>query len=300
MNFKSGKTMRFNPIAAIVVSFIISSCAYHTTIDSTSGSRPRLVTDVYRVPLNEIDGKKIWIVDGLVIRRDIYPEFLYGGNNQRYLFVPKNEIWIDHAISAEEYEYTLAHEILERNLMAKKGLSYADAHDSSLALERRMRIKDFNASLEHEKSLHKVSPTDCDNVKEIPSLPDSIRLKNIYRIHLYSLSGIDIWIVDGDAVRRDIFPDFGLSGNDLAYKFIPSKEIWIDSETSCEETGFSISSELKERELMQKGIGYDDAYMETLKMVKTERNNAFELSKNHEALLVTNILDRDIGTGDEK
>lgn len=270
-------------------------------IDSTKQqSRSKYVTGIYRVPCGEKENKKIWIVDGLVVRREIYPEFLYGGNNERYPFIPKNEIWIDHAISAEEYSYTLAHELHERKLMATQGMSYSDAHDSSLIFERRMRINDFNIAKEHEKLSHRVAPTDCDGIKQIVELPDSISLHNIYRQKIGVRNSISIWIVDGTAVRRDIYPDFGLSGNDLAYHFIPAKEIWIDGNISCEETEFSILCELKEREFLDKVTGYDEAYLKAIKIVAAQRNNHHILAKGQRPILVPNILERDLGTGSEK
>jgi hypothetical protein len=284
----------------LTVSIVLSITIFGQNYNKPSKPNNKIGNSVYRIPLNTVEGKIIWIVDGLAIRREIYPEFLYGGNEQRYPFIPKNEIWIDHAISADEYKYTLAHEIHERNLMARKGMSYADAHDSSLALELQMRKKDFLESQNHEHLLRAVSPTDCDNVKEIPSLQDSIRLKNIYRIPIGKREGIDIWIVDGSAVRREIFPDFGLSGNDLAYKFIPPKEIWIDAQISCEETEFSITSELKERELMEKGAGYDSAYLDALKIVSEKRIAAYNHAKKHLRIKLPKILERDMGTGNKK
>ena len=187
------------------------------------------VGGVYRMHMGIRDGFEIWIVDGATVRREIYPEFLFGGNPQRYLFVPRREIWVDNAIAAEEFGYTVAHELRERGLMARKKISYEDAHRVALDLERSMRREDDSSAREHEKELRKVSPTDCDNVREIAGLPDSISLHNIYRVMLGMRGAISVWVVDGAAVRRDIFPDFGLSGNDLAYQFIPKKEIWIDS-----------------------------------------------------------------------
>ncbi|NJD22865.1 MAG: hypothetical protein FIA82_09395 [Melioribacter sp.] len=286
-----------------VTSFFLQPNAITATnkIDSTKQhSKPKYITGIYRVSCGEKENKKIWIVDGLIVRREIYPEFLYGGNNERYLFIPKNEIWIDHAISAEEYSYTLAHELHERNLMATQGISYSDAHDSSLAFERQMRNKDFEIAEEHEKLIHKVSPTDCDGIKQIVELPDSISLKNIYRQKIGVRNGISIWIVDGATVRRDIYPDFGLSGNDLAYHFIPAKEIWIDGNISCEETGFSILCELKEREFLDMGMNYDDAYLKAIKIVEVQRNNNRIITRGHPPVLIPNILERDTGTGREK
>ena len=286
-------------IAGLLILLTVS-CAVNNSFNKNNLIKNLPGGNIYRIPLKEIGGKNIWIVDGLAIRNDIYPEFLYGGNGERYLFIPQNEIWIDHSITTEEFKYTLAHELHERNLMAQKGLSYAEAHDSSLALELKMRRIDEKLISFHEKSLCKVSPTDCDNLKEIIDLPDSIQLKNIYRSYFGKRNGIDIWIVDGPNVRRDIFPDFGFSGNDLAYHFIPQNEIWIDSEMSCEELEFSISCEITERDLMRKGYSYDDAYTEALKEVAEKRVAAHEYSAKHSLIQIPTILERDYGTGSEK
>jgi hypothetical protein len=262
--------------------------------------KQQYVHGIYRVPLGDRDGEKIWIVDGLLIRNEIYPEFLYGGNEEPYLFVPHHEIWIDHAISGEEFEYTLVHELNERNLMARYGMTYADAHDSSLALEHRMRSEDVLKAREHERSLSRVSPTDCDGLKQLSELPDSIVLTGIYRRYVRTENGIAIWIVDGLNVRRAIFPDFGFSGNDLAYRFIPSHEIWIDGDISCEETEFSIASELAERNSMAHAEDYDRAYLQALHVASALRKNAHRLAASHRAVMIPETLDRQKGTGKEK
>lgn len=288
-----------NSIVFIFLFFIIC----HLTANGQAlnkSQKQNVIQNIYRVPSGEEQNKKVWIVDGLIIRRNISGEFLYGGNNERYPWIPKDEIWIDNAISAEEFKYTLAHELNERNLMAKKGMSYAEAHDSSLALERKMRLADQNFAEQHEKHLALVSPTDCDNLKQILTLSDSIYLKNIYRQYIESRNGLAVWIVDGASVRKDIYPDFGLSGNDLAYHFIPKNEIWIDAQISCEETEFSILSELTEREWMLKELSYDDAYTKALEEVSKKRNEAYKISLKHPAIKTTKNLIRDIGTGSEK
>jgi hypothetical protein len=91
-------------LAIILICLSMSGC-----------DRPRKVNDVYRCFAGKKDGFNIWIVDGYRVRHKIYQEFLYGGNEQRYPFSPKGEIWIDHAVSCEEYELN------ERHLMAYSG-----------------------------------------------------------------------------------------------------------------------------------------------------------------------------------
>ena len=179
--------------------FIFAVCLLVPFVGSKGQEAVRRVEGIYRVHMGLKDGCEIWIVDGAAVRREIYPEFLYGGNGQRYRFIPLHEIWIDNAIAAEEYGYTLAHELHERELMARKGQSYDDAHNSALALERRMRQSDDSAARARESAAPRVSPTDCDGVKEITELPDSISLHGIYCVPLGSREGISIWIVDGAA-----------------------------------------------------------------------------------------------------
>ena len=258
------------------------------------------VSGVYRLHMGAREGFNVWIVDGDEVRRDIYPSFLYGGNPQRYPFIPQKEIWIDNAIAADEYEYTVAHEILERSLMARQGLSYDNAHNHALELEHAMRRADDSLARAHERELPRVSPTDCDGIKEIAELPDSIALRNIYRVPLENRGDISIWIVDGAVVRRDVYPDFGFSGNDMACHFIPANEIWIDGQISCEETEFSIATELYERELMSKGVPYDDAYERAITAIGASRKKAADSARRKQSLLVPKVLDRDKGTGDDK
>jgi hypothetical protein len=228
----------------------------------------------------------------------IFSSFLYGGNEQRYPFNPKGEIWIDNAISCEEYYLTLAHELNERHLMAKYGWKYITAHDSSLTLEQTIRHSNEEVCRAHEAILKNVSVTDYSNIKEIKGIPDSIHLQNIYRMPVGIRDGITIWIVDGYLVRKDIYPDFGFSGNDLSYHFIPPKEIWIDGQVSCEETEYSIICELKERELLKSGKSYDDAYSDAIDLTLLKRQSMEKLAASHYKLAVPDSLTRYAGTID--
>lgn len=250
--------------------------------------------NIYRYYCGKRNNFEVWIVDGVMIRKNIFNEFVYGGNEQRYPFVPQGEIWIDNSITAEEFETTLVHEINERNLMSK-GMTYFDAHDSSLMLELVMRRNFLKESLEHESKLPKVAPMDFDSIQEIEDLPELIKLKNIYRIPLREINGIKIRVVDGYAVRRDIYPDFGFSGNYKAYHFIPENEIWIDGSISCEELEYSIVLELREIELFEDGKEYDEAYLEALKTTDRMRNENQKLILQKKPIVKTNPIVRDTG-----
>ena len=266
------------------ISLIITSCINN-----------KKVGQVYRYYMGKKDKYDIWIVDGNQVRLKIFSSFLYGGNEQRYPFNPKGEIWIDNAISCEEYYLTVAHELNERHLMARFGWKYITAHDSSLSLEQTIRHANEEICRAHEASLKKVGVTDYDNIKEIKSLPDSITLQNIYRVPMGTREGVSIWIVDGYMVRKNIYPDFGFSGNDLAYHFIPPKEIWIDGQVSCEETEYSISTEMLERKSMEKGKSYDDAFSDAIDNTLQQRQVMEELARSHFKITIPDSITRYAG-----
>jgi hypothetical protein len=260
-----------------------------------SWTGPKKIAGIYRYSYGKKGDYSIWIIDGNRVRQKIYKEFLYGGNEQRYIFNPKGEIWIDNAISCEEFDLTVAHELNERHLMAKFGWSYEAAHDSSLSLEQVIRHKNHEICITHEASLKKVSVLDSYNKKEIRNLPDSVKLQNIYRIPEGIREGISIWIVDGYMVRKNLYPDFGFSGNDMAYHFIPPKEIWVDGQVSCEETEYSIALEMRERQLMTEGKTYGDSYEDAVQMIQNQREEMERLAKSHFKIAVPDSLERDGG-----
>lgn len=273
--------------AIVIITLLVLSC-----------TQKRKVDGVYRYYMGKKENYDIWIIDGNRVREKIYKEWLYGGNEQRYIFNPKGEVWIDNAISCEEYDLTVAHELNERHLMAKFGWTYVTAHDSSLMLEQVIRHQNKEICEAHEASLKKVSVLDSYNIKEIRNLPDSIYLQNIYRIPEGTRDGISIWVVDGYLIRKNIYPDFGFSGNDLAYHFIPPKEIWIDGQISCEETEYSIALEMNERKLMSEGKSYSDAYEDAVQMIQNSRLAMEKLLKSHFKIAVPDSLERDSGVID--
>jgi hypothetical protein len=179
--------------------------------------------------------------------------------------------------------------------MANLDMGYLVAQDSSRALEEIMRKNYLQLSTKHEAEMPAVEPIGLDSMQEIPDLPDTIKLKNIYRIPMGKREGISIWIVDGYTVRREIFPDFAFSGNDAVYHFIPKNEVWIDGEVSCEETEYSIALELKERELIKQGFDIEDAYTQAVKLVNKMREENRTLVSDHPEVRVAQPLIRDVG-----
>ncbi|TMC55609.1 MAG: hypothetical protein E6J26_07840 [Chloroflexi bacterium] len=167
---------------------------------------------------------------------------------------------MDGATSVEEFEYSATHELHERQLMQTKGMSYDNAHHSSLMLELDLRRKMRLTCKDHELKQPYVPATDMHGTQQIEDIGDKVELRDVYRYRLRVSKGLTIWIVDGCHVRRDIFPDFGFSGNDLSYKFIPHNEIWVDTLVDCFELEYQIAHQRAMRASLARGTKEEDAW----------------------------------------
>ena len=88
-----------------------------------------------------VDGINVVYVDGAIVRRFLDCQFLYGGHDLVYSYIPKNTIWLDIVTGEQENKYFLIHEKKERDLMSE-GMVYDPAHKISLAYDMAARIKD--------------------------------------------------------------------------------------------------------------------------------------------------------------
>jgi hypothetical protein len=261
-------------LSLLILFVVFFSCKVETNF---SYKGPEDISGVYKVFMGKIDSLEIYIIDGDLVRREIYPDFIFGGNEQRYPFIPHNEIWIDNAIPNREYTTTLRHEINEMTLMRDKGMSYLDAHNASLMLEVELRTQFRKEALEHEKNLPEVSPTDTDSIKQISSLPDKIKLKDIYLERKESKENpYSIWLVDGDKIRKEIYPDFGFDGDWYDYNFIPENEIWIDGSISCDQYSYSIAETENSIQLFKNGTDYDEAAEKVKRIIQQLRMKTYE------------------------
>jgi hypothetical protein len=85
------------------------------------------------------DGLAVQYVDGKVVREYLDPEFVFGGHDLVYSYVPAETIWIDNRQDPRDIPHTLLHELTERKLMAETGKSYDIAHDYAMAAEKDSR-----------------------------------------------------------------------------------------------------------------------------------------------------------------
>lgn len=85
-------------------------------------------------------GLKIQYVDGKTIREFIDPEFVMGGHDLIYKYIPAKTIWLDNKMDKRDIPHILLHEIIERKLMSQ-GKNYDISHDYATAAEKESRRK---------------------------------------------------------------------------------------------------------------------------------------------------------------
>lgn len=77
---------------------------------------------------------KVWLVDGSLVRTLFLLDYCEGGHDKVYSFIPKNEIWIEQALSSAERKFIILHELHERYLMSQ-GKSYKNGHIGATEIE---------------------------------------------------------------------------------------------------------------------------------------------------------------------
>lgn len=84
-------------------------------------------------------GVKVKEVNGDDVRTNYDNEYIGGGHDRVYRYIPKNEVWLDDDLLPTEVYYTLVHELYERFLMVTQNLPYLKAHEHANRLETECR-----------------------------------------------------------------------------------------------------------------------------------------------------------------
>ena len=200
----------------------------------------------------------VWSVDGIYVRRNLDEEFTNFGQHYRFECIPENEFWIDRESILDEQQFYIDHLLMEYHLM-KKGVPYVKALEFADRKERSERKKVDRISSDQLKG--EVSPT---------------------IVHLQVLAktyDVTIWLVNGRLVRDWFDIDFTEGGHDLVYKFVPKGEVWIDNDVEPEERSYILLHELHERNLMKKGLSYNEAHADSSQLEYHVRHHPKELSK---------------------
>lgn len=210
---------------------------------------------------------KVWLVDGKYIRDNIDEEFTNFGQHYQFDFIPKNEFWIDKEGSPGERKIYIEI-MLMMNKFMKQGMDHEEAVEKVNAFEKDKREK--------TKLIQEVVN---GNSKDIVN---SVHIKLLKEYSKY----LDVWIVNGEAVRGLFFLDFTQGGHHYVYPFVPKNEVWIDDDIRESEIKFVLLHELHERRLMAKGGKYihedlraNDAHSRSSKLEYYFRKHPEKLDK---------------------
>lgn len=215
-------------------------------------------------------GFEIWVVDGNYIRKNMDKEFTNFGQNYRFKFIPKKELWLDKEYSkkTKEKDFYIKTMIRLDNFLSN-GMDYNKAVKIVEIMEKRERAK--------SKYLKKFF-----KFKSKKKVIEKIHLSLIKK---YSFGNLKTWIVDGELVRGLYFLDFTQGGHDFVYNFVPKNEIWIDNDIGLNERKFIFLHEIYERNLMKKGMKYNLAHQKSSLIENYARKN----SKKVDGLILKEI-----------
>lgn len=122
---------------------------FQSIAESSFGSaveiaKPKLteVPDLRKKFLEENGEFKVFLVNGEFIRSYLECDFTMGSHHYVSRFIPKDELWLDDRLSANDTKALIRHEAHEAKLM-RKGMDYTKAHRLATRVEKRFRKKNF-------------------------------------------------------------------------------------------------------------------------------------------------------------
>jgi len=217
----------------------------------------------YIKKIDERGNLQVWVVDGSYIRGHIDEEFTNFGQHYSFLYIPKNELWIEQETKNDERRFFIDHLLVEHRLMGQ-GIPYNKALEEADKVERKERHRAGDVSrLTHQGK----------------QLPDGKEVHQ--RLWKKLENGVSVWVVNGRLVRSVFDIDFTEGGHDYVYEFLPENEVWIDDAIEEKERGYVLLHELHERNRMASGWSYNKAHAESSRLEYRCRHHPEEL---HEAL----------------
>lgn len=233
--------------------------------------------DIYRTYMGKRGGQPVWVVDWHNVC-SIYPDWIMGGNDQRYRFNPNDEVWIDSSMGIEEYEYTVQHELIEQQLMRDKLWTYDQAHDfSNHSLDAALRKKNGDRVESKLKKLRK---------NGAPAGFEAEQYEHVYLASNGRVLGHEVWVVNGSLIRRRLDCDFAFPGaHSMRRKYVPSGEIWLDNAMSCGQLKFSMVELVSMLKAKRDGKTLDEAYAAGFLAREKERERQRKLCLAHELAL---------------
>jgi hypothetical protein len=94
-----------------------------------------------------------------------------------------------------------------------------------------------------------------------------------------SISDIDVWLVNGEFVRKNVCEDFVNFDHHFHLGFIPKNEFWIAKEAKHNETGFYVDRMLAERRMVEAGYSIQEARKKAEIIERGERSKSAMMSR---------------------
>ena len=223
----------------------------------------KMMKKPYIKKFTEIADIQVFLVDGNYVRKNIDEEFTNYGQHYLFKFIPKNEFWIDNSREIGEEKYYIDSMLAMRRFL-KSGLSHDEAVKKADAIERRERAK----SIAKKKII---------KIKDVEKI-----VEKIHKELLHNYKELKVWLIRGELVRDLFFLDFTEGGHDKVYSFVPKNEVWLEETIPKKEIKLILLHEIHERNLMIKGLSYDNAHKSASKIEFHCRNHPKELNKKLE------------------
>jgi len=99
-------------------------------------------------------------------------------------------------------------------------------------------------------------------------------MKKPYLKKFSNVSGFNVFIVDGEYIRKNMDEEFTNYGQHYLFSFIPKNEFWIDRERKPGEEKYYIDSMLTINKLLAKGFNHKDAIKRGDFVERRERANS--------------------------
>ncbi|MDQ7779305.1 MAG: hypothetical protein RDV41_06300 [Planctomycetota bacterium] len=202
------------------------------------------------------DGVKVYIVDGNHVRTHLEVDFTQSAHCFSFpKLVPADEIWIDREETPDETKYIANHAFIERALM-QQGWKYNDALNLADRVARKERGKKRDERFLDKKPNH-------------DELPKRLYVRRLEQME--EAGGVQVWLINGKAVREVLDLEFVQGGHEYVYTYVPANEVWLDDDLIPEELPHVLLHEIVERNLMAKGMSYGRAHYYALRKEKEAR-----------------------------
>ena len=97
---------------------------YDSLVDKILEIEHNYINNLKPQEIGKIGDVSIFLVDGDVIEKTTDMDFVEGGHDLVYNFIPDKTIWIDVSMDTDTFKYLILHEYIERSIMEKVNFKY--------------------------------------------------------------------------------------------------------------------------------------------------------------------------------